>query len=161
SIRMLFILFFVVDGLLLTSVFANGGTVYRPHLVRRAGLPEARNTMAWPPEAIALVRGGMHDVAELGTGRRVRVRGTAVAAKTGTAEVDVGGVRRKNTWVTAFAPFEQPTAAVAIVVENGESGGLTVAPMVHDVLVSVFGEAPPENEPTADAVAPGPEVRGD
>ncbi|HQL50145.1 MAG TPA: penicillin-binding protein 2 [Kiritimatiellia bacterium] len=146
---------------LLTSVFANGGTVYRPHLVRRAGLPEARNTMAWPPEAIALVRGGMHDVAELGTGRRVRVRGTAVAAKTGTAEVDVGGVRRKNTWVTAFAPFEQPTAAVAIVVENGESGGLTVAPMVHDVLVSVFGEAPPENEPTADAVAPGPEVRGD
>jgi penicillin-binding protein 2 len=144
---------------LLTSVFANGGTVYRPHLVRRAGLPETLNMMDWPPAAITLVRDGMHDVAELGTGRRARVRGTAVAAKTGTAEVDVGGVRRKNTWVTAFAPFEQPTVAVAIMVENGESGGLTVAPMVHDVLASVFGETPREGDDTADTAAP--EVRGD
>jgi penicillin-binding protein 2 len=144
---------------LLTSVFANGGTVYRPHLVRRADLPETLNMMDWPPAAITLVRDGMHDVAELGTGRRARVRGTAVAAKTGTAEVDVGGVRRKNTWVTAFAPFEQPTVAVAIMVENGESGGLTVAPMVHDVLASVFGETPREGDDTADTAAP--EVRGD
>ncbi|MBP7636570.1 MAG: penicillin-binding protein 2 [Kiritimatiellae bacterium] len=144
---------------LLTSVFANGGTVYRPHLVRRAGLPETLNMMDWPPAAITLVRDGMHDVAELGTGRRARVRGTAVAAKTGTAEVDVGGVRRKNTWVTAFAPFEQPTVAVAIMVENGESGGLTVAPMVHDVLASIFGETPQEGDDTADTAAP--EVRGD
>lgn len=144
---------------MLTSVFANGGTVFRPHLVRRAGLPETLNEMEWPPEAIALVRGGMHDVAELGTGRRVRLRGTSVAAKTGTAEVDIGGVRRKNTWVTAFAPFEQPTAAVAIMVENGDSGGLTVAPMVHDVLASVFGETPQERDDTADTAAP--EVRGD
>lgn len=146
---------------LLTSVFANGGTLYRPHLMRRAGLPEELNTMEWPPAAIALVRGGMHDVAELGTGRRVRVRGTAVAAKTGTAEVDVGGVRRKNTWVTAFAPFTQPTVAVAIIVENGESGGLTVAPMVHDVLASIFGETPLESDPAAGTASPEPEVRGD
>ena len=71
----------------------------------------------------------------------------------------MGGVRRKNTWVTAFAPFEQPTVAVAIMVENGESGGLTVAPMVHDVLASVFGETPREGDDTADTAAP--EVRGD
>jgi cell division protein FtsI/penicillin-binding protein 2 len=73
----------------------------------------------------------------------------------------VGGVRRKNTWVTAFAPFAQPTVAVAIIVENGESGGLTVAPMVHDVLASIFGETPLESDPATGTASPEPEVRGD
>jgi penicillin-binding protein 2 len=127
---------------MLASVFANGGTLYRPHLARREGAPVKVREMGWPAAAIGLVRNGMHDVATMGTGRRVQVRGFEVAAKTGTAEYDAGGVRRKNTWVTAFAPFEQPTVAVALVIENGESGGQTVAPMVHEVLVSVLGEAP-------------------
>ncbi len=149
---------------LLTSVFANGGTLHRPHLVRREGLPEKVREMGWSPTAVGLVRNGMHDVAAQGTGKRVQVRGLQIAAKTGTAEVDVGGVRRKNTWVTAFAPFDHPTVAVAIMVENGESGGLTVAPMARDVLVSVFGEAPlPEAAAAAGTEAPdeGVEVRGD
>jgi peptidoglycan glycosyltransferase len=108
----------------------------------------------------------MRDVAAHGTGRRVQTNGgktvaAHVAAKTGTAEVDKGGARRKNTWVTAFAPFEQPTVAVAIVVENGESGGLTVAPMVHDVLLAIFGEAPPGERPLTDTAAPAAEERGD
>jgi len=131
---------------LLASVFANGGTLYRPHVKLREGPGEVVRKMGWPPEAVAQVRQGLHDVATLGTGRRVQVRGLDVAAKTGTAEYDSGGVRRKNTWVTAFAPFAQPTAAVAIMVENGESGGQTVAPMVRDVLIALFGEAEPEPE---------------
>jgi len=127
---------------MLASVFANGGTLYRPHLAQREGAGERVREMAWPEKALKTVRGGMHDVAALGTGRRVQVRGLEVAAKTGTAEFDAGGVRRKNTWVTAFAPFDHPTVAVAIIVENGVSGGQTVAPMVHEVLASIFGEAP-------------------
>jgi len=148
---------------MLVSVFANGGTLYRPHLARHEGLPAKVREMGWPQAAVDLVRNGMHDVATVGTGRRAQVRGVEVGAKTGTAEVDVGGVRRKNTWVTAFAPFDHPTVAVAIVVENGVSGGLTVAPMVHDVLASVFGEVPQDEKAEADAGgrAPGLELRGD
>jgi penicillin-binding protein 2 len=164
------------QGLLLTTplqmalaaaAFANGGTLWRPRLARGAAPPEKLNDMRWPPEALALVRGGMRDVAAHGTGRRVQTHGgktvaAAVAAKTGTAEVDKGGARRKNTWVTAFAPFDAPTVAVAIVVENGESGGLTVAPLVHDVLLAVFGEAPPGAQTEPDpAPAAGAETRGD
>jgi len=139
---------------MLASVFANGGKLYRPHLARREGPGECVREMGWPPEAIGLVRSGMHDVAAVGTGRRVQVRGIEVAAKTGTAEYDAGGVRRKNTWVTAFAPYDHPTVAVAIVVENGESGGQTVAPMVHDVLVSVLGESLPQAEAQNETAAP-------
>ena len=148
---------------MLASVFANGGTLYRPHFVLHEGRTAKVREMGWPAAAVGLVREGMRDVAALGTGKRVQVRGVEVAAKTGTAEVDAGGVRHKNTWVTAFAPFDRPTVAVAIMVEDGVSGGLTVAPMVHDVLVSVFGEAPPEEGPAAGAEVPaaGQEVRGD
>ena len=145
---------------MLASVFANGGTLYRPHLARYERRPEKVREMEWPASAVSLVRNGMHDVAKQGTGRRAQVRGFEVAAKTGTAEYDAGGVRRKNTWVTAFAPFESPSVAVAIVVENGESGGQTVAPMVHDVLVSVLGEAPAEAEATAPSAA-GAGTEGD
>lgn len=142
---------------MLASVFANGGTLYRPRLARREGAPEKVRVMGWPASAVGLARDGMHDVATTGTGRRVQVRGVEVAAKTGTAEYDAGGVRRKNTWVTAFAPFDQPTVAVAMVIENGESGGQTVAPMVREVLVSVFGEAPLAEtvEQPAEAAATG------
>ena len=150
----------------LVSVFANKGTLYRPHLARREGPGERVREMGWPQAAVGLVRSGMHDVAAVGTGRRVRVRGIEVAAKTGTAEYDAGGVRRKNTWVIAFAPYDQPTVAMAIVIENGESGGQTVAPMVHDVLVSVFGEAAQEavarlESPAPAASAPATATEGD
>ena len=140
---------------MLVSVFANGGMLFRPHVSQRGGAVDCVREMDWPPAALQLVRNGMHDVATVGTGRRVQVRGLDVAAKTGTAEYEAaGGIRRKNTWVTAFAPFDHPTVAVAIVIENGESGGHTVAPMVHDVLVSVFGESSAETEDASETKAP-------
>ena len=58
----------------------------------------------------------------------------------GTAEIGTGQNKRKNTWVIAFAPFEKPTVAIAMIVERGESGGSTVAPRVHAVLAHMFGE---------------------
>ena len=139
---------------MLVSVFANGGTLYRPHLLKREGAGERVREMEWPAAAIQTVRAGMHDVASVGTGRRVKVRGLEIGAKTGTAEYDACGVRRKNTWVTAFAPFDHPSVAVAIVVENGESGGQTVAPMVRQILLTVFGEAESEEEGAAAEAKP-------
>ncbi|MBQ9430959.1 MAG: penicillin-binding protein 2 [Kiritimatiellae bacterium] len=140
-----------------TAALANRGTVYRPHL-NLADPPVRVRSLDWPTWKIELVRAGMLDVATFGTGRRVQTGGLKIAAKTGTAEVDRGGRRRKNTWVTAFAPYDAPTAAVVMMVEDGESGGLTVAPMVHAVMAAIFGETgsaaethpdekQPENEP--------------
>jgi penicillin-binding protein 2 len=133
---------------LLAATIANGGNVYQPHLVKKEGVPEPLRKMNWSEAALAVVKGGMQDVVTHGTGRRVQLRGTSVSAKTGTAEVDVNGARHKNTWVMAFAPTEEPRIAIAMVVEDGESGGKTVAPLVKEVLVSIFGERtniPPVN----------------
>ena len=38
-------------------------------------------------------------------------------------------------------PADNPTVAIAMVIENGDSGGATAAPKVGSVLKTVFGEA--------------------
>ena len=140
------------------ATLANGGTVYRPYLhVPAAGRrrPAPVRTIPYAKDAIALVRDGMRDVVETGTGRNILIRGetaadtgrrirhrlnVSCAGKTGTAEIGRGATKRKNTWIIAFAPFENPTVALAMIVERGESGGKTVAPRVHNVLAAIFGE---------------------
>jgi len=136
----------------LAATIANGGTVYRPHLVKSDMPPAPSHQMKWSQAALETVRGGMRDVVFQGTGRRAQVAGTQVSGKTGTAEVDVKGVRHKNTWFLAYAPSDAPRVALVMLVEDGESGGRTVAPLVHDVLVSIFGEA--TNEPPVAVSAP-------
>jgi penicillin-binding protein 2 len=89
-----------------------------------------------------VVRDGMRMVVDGGTGRRGGAGvAVAVSGKTGTAEVGRGETRRKNAWFIAYAPSGAPTAAVAMVVENGESGGGTAAPRVRNILAAMFGEA--------------------
>ncbi len=156
-----YMIFAPVTGRFATSTPADASSWRRLDVREKPKPGEVVRSMGWPPEAVARVREGLHDVAAAGTGRRVRVRGLDVAAKTGTAEYDAGGVRRKNTWVTAFAPFSQPTAALAIIVENGESGGLTVAPMVRDVLVAMFGEPEPAPDEKPPLPVENAESRGD
>ena len=69
---------------------------------------------------------------------RVTVPGEAeprpveLAAKTGTAEVGSGAARTKETWMISYGPLPQPRYALACVVEDGESGSRTVAPIVRD-----------------------------
>ncbi len=139
---------------LVAATIANNGKVYQPHLLKKEGVVEPLRNMNWTESALAIVKGGMRDVVMQGTGRRVQICGTDVSAKTGTAEVDVRGTRHKNTWLMAFAPSEDPRIAIAMVIEDGESGGKTVAPLVKDVLVSIFGED--TNSPPVSVEAPLP-----
>ena len=122
------------------------GTGYRvtPHL--KAGLPSARSPLPFAQKDLEVVREGMRMVVagdgetrgggwRCGEGLAVPVSG-----KTGTAEVGRGATRRKNTWFIAFAPSDNPRVALALVVENGESGGTTAAPRANAILKGVFGE---------------------
>ena len=142
-----------------TAALANGGKIFTPYLFARdegTPPPKPTRTLPYDREHIELVRNGMRDVAESGTGRRILTRweepedgslkkrrfnlNVTCAGKTGTAEIGTGQNKRKNTWVIAFAPFEKPTVAIAMIVERGQSGGSTVAPRVHAVLAHMFGE---------------------
>ena len=136
----------LVSPLQMALVAGAIGTGYRvtPHL--KAGLPPVRVPLPFPSAHLDVIREGMRlvvagDGGDSGSGWRggegVPV---AVSGKTGTAEIGRGETKRKNTWIIAFAPFDNPTIAIAMIVERGESGGKTVAPRVHNVLAGIFGE---------------------
>lgn len=95
-----------------------------------------------------------------GSGKRAMLPQVVVAAKTGTAEYGVKGSGRKMTWMIAFAPFDEPRYAVALLVEDGVSGGTTAAPRVKQLLARVFREVDgldlplPDLAPAAPAAEP-------
>ncbi len=157
------------------AALANGGTLHRPRLVadgeeigdrgleigdRRYSAPSIDAMTHQPNDAtmqrskdasdaaFRIVRGGMYDVvnAPKGTGRRAKVPGLEMAAKTGTAEYGSRQPRRKHTWMIAFAPFDKPTLALAVVIEDGDSGGRTVAPVIRAAFAHYFGLPDPGEE---------------
>lgn len=66
-----------------------------------------------------------------GTGAGLRGAGVPVAAKTGSAE-NPGGPA--HGWVIAFAPVEQATIALAVLVEHGGTGSGAAVPIARAVL---------------------------
>ena len=152
------------------AALANGGTLLRPRLVAdeeeigdrgleigdRRYAPQGGASTLQPfnsstsasDDAFRIVRGGMYDVvnAPRGTGRRAKVPGLEMAAKTGTAEYGSRLNRRKHTWMIAFAPFDKPTLALAVVIEDGDSGGRTVAPVIRAAFAHYFGLPDPGDE---------------
>lgn len=106
-----------------------------------AGASIERKRLPFSERDLAVVREGMRMVVDGGTGKLAgEGLAVAVSGKTGTAEVDRVAGRTKNTWFVAYAPSENPTVAVALMIENGESGGGTAAPRVRNILKEVFGE---------------------
>ena len=122
-----------------TAALGNGGFLPKPRLVFDPPQSELLTPTGIPAEPLALVREGMRRVIEAdeGSGRRARLEGIPMGGKTGTAQYG-SRAERKYTWMITFAPFDRPRYAAAIVIEEGESGGLTCAPMMHDLMAGVF-----------------------
>lgn len=133
---------------MMTATIANGGTFYRPRLVKAYREPgqdhytesplRKAGKMNWSQAALITVRGGMHDVImdSDGTGKRAKVEGLDYAGKTGTAEY--GNEGKKQTWMIAFAPFNQPQYAIAFLIEDGKSGGRTVGPRLKILMQGLY-----------------------
>jgi penicillin-binding protein 2 len=141
-----------------TAMLANGGIRIEPRLVEAVRDPlahswqpfpgGARNQVAISPANLAVVREGMMDVMRPGGTASAAAAGApfTIAGKTGTAQV-VGikqGARydasrlarehRDHALFIAYAPTENPTVVVAVMVENGGSGSGTAAPIARAVL---------------------------
>lgn len=163
------------------SAVANGGTVYRPLIVRTSvesqsgkvttSSYEAANTMEIDPDVLRAVREAMVDVVNSprGTGKRAALEGVVVAGKTGTAQVAAlaAGGNNDHAWFVSFAPAEEPTIAMAVLVEGGGKGGMAAAPISKAVMEVYFRKKgmlplPPVKDgedaaaPAADQSAPGP-----
>ena len=137
---------------MMTATIANGGHLYRPRLVKAYREPSAEayvenpkelvRNMNWSGLALTTVREGMHDVimSPDGTGRSAAVDGFDFAGKTGTAEYGTKSAGKKQTWMIAFAPFDQPQYAVAMLIEDGVSGGKTVGPQLKILMEGLYAK---------------------
>jgi peptidoglycan glycosyltransferase len=117
------------------ATVANGGKRMDPRI-----------TLGSPPQghrvisrrSASVMTGLMELVVRGGTGTAANLPGVGVAGKTGTAEVDVDGVRKNHAWFVCFAPARQPKVAVAVVVEYGGVGGEVAAPLARNILERVL-----------------------
>jgi peptidoglycan glycosyltransferase len=133
----------VMQMALVAAGIANDGVVMRPYVIDRvvdptgeAGLTGTtrprRLTTATDPTTANQVTEAMMGVVKVGSGTRAQIAGVDIAGKTGTAEVGQG--RATNAWFIAFAPAENPTVVVAILIEGGGLGGRVAAPAARPIL---------------------------
>jgi penicillin-binding protein 2 len=153
---------------------ANDGVMYRPHLVRtvtdartgekRAPVPTPPRTIAIKQEHIDVVKQAMVGVNKEGTGARAFAgAGYVSAGKTGTAQVfsykgaehkteTMAAHLRDHALFIAYAPAEQPTIALAVLVENGGFGAQAAAPIARQVLdYYLLGKVPNAPAPADEA----------
>ena len=137
------------------ATIANGGTVYRPRLVSRVvtadgrvardeSKPEVVHRLGMNPSDVEVVRRGMRAVVNEpdGTGKAAALEDHIVAGKTGTAQFTTRyngqTVKDQRTWFMSFAPYDKPRYAVVVMVEGGDSGGKTCAPLVRSIYREIF-----------------------
>jgi penicillin-binding protein A len=133
---------------LVAAGLANAGVIMQPHAVKEIRDADGNTVRSiddreWKTAVSAAtadaVTAMMVTVVQSpnGTGTAARIPGVTVAGKTGTAQAPNNQV---HAWFIAFAPAENPTVAVAVIVEGGgnagneATGGKVAAPIAAAVL---------------------------
>lgn len=138
---------------MVAATVANGGIAYQPSLIYQIQQPDGalirrpakiRSDLTrdqdLTKEQIELVRKGMWAVVNEsgGTGTKGKVPGVVVAGKTGTAQFWRDGQKDDHTWFVAFAPYDEPKIALAVLVQGGKSGGGVAAPIASKIIQDVL-----------------------
>lgn len=118
----------------LISAVANGGTLFKPTLVKGKE-PEVLNQSFLSSETLKILRESLEKAVREGTGTRARISNVRIAGKTGTAQNPHG---KDHAWFLCYAPSEDPTIAIAVLIENGGSGGSVAAPVARKILEKAF-----------------------
>ena len=129
-----------------TATLANGGDHYKVSLIDKIVAydmsstiktvePEIKNTVKISESTLKAVKDGMLSVTEEGTGRQaLSDYPIKVGGKTGTSQVNNAA---DNGVFVAFAPFDNPQIAIAVILENGGHGS-NAGSVVRDILDAYF-----------------------
>ena len=134
------------------ALVANGGIVYRPHLLKelrdpnsgaiiRQSQPEPIINSRISPETFATLRADLRKVVTDGTVKfPLNTKVVEVAGKTGTAEV--GLVDHWHSWFVSFGPYDKPVSEQIVVVVMVEASNPWEwwAPYASDIIYqAIFG----------------------
>ncbi|GMA98736.1 penicillin-binding protein 2 [Pelosinus sp. IPA-1] len=137
-----------------TSIAANGGHRYRPYLVSKMVSPDGQVLQTFEPEELGTVPMSPSTLTAIRTGLRdvVTPSGTAgyifegfpvpIAGKTSTAENPHGD---DHGWFVAYGPYDNPTIAIAVIVEQGGFGSDSAAPIARKIMEAAF-DLPPSRD---------------
>lgn len=140
-----------------TSIVANGGVRYRPHVVLatrdtvtgqvKSVIQPPAESLGYSPANVAVVREGLVSVVTSGTARGVFAgAGYQAAGKTGTAQAVTQAAntkynakaleehQRDHALFMGFAPANDPKIALAVIVENAGWGAGAAAPIARRVM---------------------------
>ncbi len=133
SIGQGYILVTPLQSVRMISVVANGGNLTQPHLVKATGVDKEAEKLDILARNIRIVRDGMTKGVsyEGGTGHNAYVPGLAIAAKTGTAEVERG---RSHSWFVGFCPADDPQIAFLVFLEHGGYGSQAAARIAGELI---------------------------
>ncbi len=136
------------------ATLANRGKVPRPRLLLSSEHPPEFTDLTasnLSVEAIEEICRGLWRVVneERGTAPNARVNGVEMAGKTGTAQfwrtIDGQHTRDNHCWFVGFAPYQHPKIAFAVIIQGGQSGGDTAAPVAKKIVEGwLKAEAPVE-----------------
>lgn len=161
--------------LMLISGVANGGKQYLPQVVERVENIYGQKLKEYPPLELGranvsektlqiiqeALRGAVND--PHGTGWICALKEVKVAGKTGTAQVvrlpdnfkkgDMNRMPlkfRDHAWFVAYAPFEDPKIAMAVLVEHGGFGASAAAPIAKKVIEKYLNLKPSPSSKVAE-----------
>jgi cell division protein FtsI/penicillin-binding protein 2 len=135
------------------NVFATGGYLVRPRVVRTFGDPDLDAGLVPPPVKVisAETASALTDIwiraVDEGTGRPARLPGFSVAGKTGTAQIFDPEKRtyrssRHRASFVGFVPAEDPVFSMVVVISEPKGdlryGGQVAAPVFRDIAVRVL-----------------------
>jgi penicillin-binding protein 2 len=145
------------------SALANGGTLWRPHLIKRIELtdgsiykeflPEKKGELALSKKTIDVLGRALWGVVNEagGTGSAARRLNSDVCGKTGTSQVvglpqsdkarrekKISAFQRDHALFVCFAPLKSPEIAIVVIVENAGHGGSVAAPIARKILDAYF-----------------------
>lgn len=156
-----------------TAAIANGGTIWKPYLLKSVmdtegktiftNTPHIARKINTAPENIMMVQKGMWMVVNgaLGSGKTARNQFITLYGKTGTAEVGPKEARYKNTWFIAFGEFNKKRYALSVFAEHGESGGRTCAPIAREFFNQWLAKEKKVEDDAEPAAEVTPNVLGD
>lgn len=146
------------------AAVGNGGVLYEPHIVERAGpeyapsylfSPTVKGNLPVRPENLTVIQDAMLSVVNNSRGTANHVLGAfsrnyriPIAGKTGTAEI--GGGSEPHSWFAGYTDAgrpNQPDIAVAVLVESIGEGSEFAAPIFKRVMEIYFTGSPRSTYP--------------
>lgn len=130
----------VMQNAVVAAAIANNGIAMNPHVVAQILAPDGTVIKTTRDRSLGqavssttadLVKQAMLDVVQNGSGSAASIPGVKVAGKTGTAETNNATA---NSTFIGFAPYDTPTLAISVVLEESNEDEATAAAIAGQVL---------------------------